>query len=325
MSRVDWRPTADLGVIRQRAAMLARVREWFARERVLEVQTPLLSDCAASEPQIEPIAVQPSRGGPRYLQTSPEFAMKRLLAAGVGDCYQITPVFRDGESGRLHNPEFTMIEWYRVGCDAADLQRDADRLVRAAIGGLRALAPSRQITYREAIAASCGLDCTVASPDDIAAALASRGIPGAGAVDWDRDAWLDLLVGAIVGPGLGREGPVFVRDYPASQAALARLRDDGDGWPVAERFELYLDGVELANGFHELGDALEQRRRFEQDQELRRRRGQRVMPLDERFLAALESGMPECSGIALGFDRLVMVALGLPSIGAAMAFPVDRA
>jgi len=325
MNRADWRPTASIEVIRHRAAMLSRARAYFASERVLEVQTPLLSASAASDCQIESIAAQPSRGPPMYLQTSPEYPMKRLLAAGFGDCYQVCPVFRDGEAGRLHNPEFTMIEWYRVGFRAAELQRDVERLVRAATGDLRALAPARQLSYREAIAEACGLDCTTASPGDIEAVLSSRGIAPIAAAEQDRDSWLDLLMATVVGPGLGREAPVFVRDYPASQAALARLRDDGDGWPVAERFELYVDGIELANGFHELGDALEQRRRFEQDLQKRRQRGQRLTPLDRRLLEALKHGLPDCSGVALGFDRLVMVALGLPSIDAAMTFPVERA
>ncbi len=305
--------------------MLARARAYFASQHVIEVHTPLLSRSAPSEPQIESIAALPAQGPPLYLQTSPEYPIKRLLAAGMGDCYQIGAVFRDGESGRLHNPEFTMIEWYRTGFDVAGLQLDVERLVRATIGGLRALAPARHLSYREAVAGSCGIDCRTATPGEIEAVLRARGIALMAAQDQDRDSWLDLLMAAIVGPGLGRDGPVFVRDYPASQAALARLRDDGDGWPVAERFELYIDGVELANGFHELGDAEEQRGRFEQDLETRRRRGQRLAPLDERFLAALEQGLPDCAGVALGFDRLVMVALQLPSIDAAMPFTIDRA
>ena len=325
MNCTDWRPTASSEVMRHRAGMLARARAWFASEHVLEVQTPVLSTAAASEPQIESIAAQPYRGPPMYLQTSPEYPMKRLLAAGVGDCYQICPVFRDGESGRQHNPEFTMIEWYRIGFGVAELQRDVDRLLRATIGDLRALPPARQITYREAIAEACGVDCTTAGPREIEAVLRDRSVAPVSTADQGRDTWLDLLMATVVGPGLGREAPVFVRDYPASQAALARLRDDGNGWPVAERFELYLDGIELANGFHELGDALEQRRRFEQDLQKRRQSGQRLAPLDERFLAALQKGMPDCSGVAFGFDRLVMVALGLPAISAAMAFPVERA
>ena len=311
--------------MRERARMLARARAWFAAEQVLEVQTPLLSAAAVSEVQIESIAAQPLQGPAMYLQTSPEYPMKRLLAAGIGDCYQICPVFRDGESGRQHNPEFTMIEWYRVGFGVSEMQNDVDRLLRAAIGDLKFLPPARQVTYREAIQSACGVDCRTASPREIEAVLRERGITPIALADAERDAWLDLLMATVVGPMLGRDAPVFVRDYPASQAALACLRDDGDGWPVAERFELYLEGLELANGFHELGDALEQRRRFEQDQAGRRQRGKRVAPLDERFLAALAAGLPDCAGVALGFDRLLMSALGLASIADAMAFPMDRA
>ena len=325
MKETDWRPAASVEVMRQRAAMLARVRACFAAQQVLEVQTPLLSAAAASEPQIESIAAAPLSGAPMYLQTSPEYPLKRLLAAGIGDCYQVCPVFRDGESGRQHNPEFTMIEWYRVGFDVAELQQDVDRLLRAAIAGLRPLPPARALTYRNAVAEYCGIDCAKAGPRQIEAVLRDRGVAPLSAGEQDLDSWLDLLMATVVGPRLGRDGPVFLCDYPASQAALARVRDDGDGWPVAERFELYLDGIELANGFHELGDALEQRRRFTQDLQKRRQRGQRATPLDERFLAALAEGLPDCAGVALGFDRLVMVALGLASIDDAMAFPVARA
>ncbi|MGH8252054.1 MAG: EF-P lysine aminoacylase EpmA [Steroidobacteraceae bacterium] len=325
MSAGDWRPGASLAVIRGRAAMLARARKYFADQQLLEVQTPVLSLAAASDPQIESIAAQPVSGQGRYLQTSPEYPMKRLLATGVGDCFQVCPVFRDGESGRLHNPEFTMIEWYRLGFDVLRLQRDVDGLLRAACSGMREFAAARSVTYREAIAGACGIDCRTAGVPEIRSVLAARGIAPAAATNWDRDAWLDLLVGALVGPGLGHDAPVFVRDYPPSQAALARLRRDPDGSSVAERFELYVDGVELANGYHELGDALEQRRRFEQDLQVRERRGQGRHPLDERLLAALGHGLPDCAGVALGFDRLVMVAFGLPLIAAAMPFAADRA
>ena len=324
MSGAGWRPTAAPGVLAHRAAMLARVRSYFAAQRVLEVQTPLLATSAVSDPEIESIAVLSRAGRREFLQTSPEYPMKRLLAAGVGDCFQICPVFRDGESGRRHSPEFTMIEWYRLGFGVEELQRDVDRLLRAATEGLLAFAPARSVTYREAIASGCGVDIGAASIDDIAAALAARGIHPAKVDDWDRDAWLDLLMGALIGPELGRDAPVFVRDYPASQAALARLRTDTDGMPVAERFELYVNGVELANGFHELGDAGEQRRRFERDLALRRERHQPEHPLDEKLLAALAHGLPDCSGVALGFDRLVMVTLGLPDLASAMSFADDR-
>ncbi len=325
MSDADWRPSAELRVLRERAAMLGRIRAHFDAERVLEVQTPLLSAAAASDPQIESIAAGDRGAVAGFLHTSPEYAMKRLLAAGLGDCYQVCPVFRGGESGRLHSPEFTMIEWYRLGFDVERLQQDVERLLHRACAGLREFAPARRVTYRDAIADACGIDCESATAAEIAAALAARGVVPAGSAGWDRDDWLDLLMGAIVGPALGHDAPVFVRDYPASQAALARLRTGPDGRRVAERFELYVDGLELANGFQELGDALEQRRRFEQDLQVRRARGQPVNPLDQRLLAALAHGLPDCAGVALGFDRLVMAALRLPSLDAAMSFAGGRA
>ncbi|HEU0224503.1 MAG TPA: EF-P lysine aminoacylase EpmA [Steroidobacteraceae bacterium] len=325
MTGGDWRPSASLEVIRQRAQMLARVRGYFSSQGVIEVQTPVLSAAAPSDPQIEPVAAQPAGGAVRWLQTSPEFPMKRLLAAGVGDCYQVCPVFRDGEAGRIHGPEFTLVEWYRVGFSAADLRRDVERLLQAATRGLRPFAPARELPYREAIREACGIDCRSTDADAVRAALAARGIEPADDRGWDLDAWLDLLVGALVGPALGRDAPVFVTDYPPSQASLARLATGAGGMAVAERFELYVDGIELANGFGELGDAAEQRRRFGQDVGTRRRRGQRLAPLDERLLAALEHGLPDCSGVALGFDRLVMVALGLPDLASAMCFAHERA
>jgi lysyl-tRNA synthetase class 2 len=325
MNGADWRPAASADVLRQRAAMLARVRAYFAGEGVLEVQTPVLSASAPSDPQIEPVAARPLDGRTRYLQTSPEYPMKRLLAAGVGDCYQVCPVFRDGEAGRLHGPEFTMVEWYRVGFSAPDLRRDVERLVRAASDGLRRFAPARTTSYRDAIRAACGIDCRDTDAAAIRAVLAARGVVPADAADWDLDAWLDLLVGAVVGPALGGDAPEFLIDYPPAQASLARLGRDAEGAVVAERFELYVDGIELANGFRELGDAVEQRLRFEGDQARRRRRRQRVMPLDERLLSALAHGLPDCAGVALGFDRLVMVALGLPDLASAMSFAHERA
>jgi lysyl-tRNA synthetase class 2 len=304
--------------------MLERARAWFATQQVLEVQTPMLSSAAVSDPAIESIAALSRSGRRQFLQTSPEYPMKRLLAAGIGDCYQICPVFRDGESGRQHSPEFTMVEWYRLGFGVDELQRDVFSLLQATTAGLREFAPALSVTYREAILQACGLDVRGAAAGDVAGALAARGIRPVGADDWAFDAWLDLLMGAVVGPRLGFDAPVFVRDYPASQAALARLRVDADGTQVAERFELYADGVELANGFHELGDAGDQRRRFERDLEERRARNQPQNPLDERLLAALAHGLPDCSGVALGFDRLVMVALRLPDLASAMSFADDR-
>ncbi len=325
MTREDWRPTASLEVLRARAGMLERIRAYFAAQEVREVQTPVLSASAVSDPAIESVGAECAGGEPLYLQTSPEYPMKRLLAAGFGDCYQVCPVFRDGESGRLHNPEFTMIEWYRLDYGVGEMEHDVDRLLRVACAELRDFPPARAVSYRSAVLEACGIDCRAAGVPEIRAALAARGVEPAEASAWERDEWLDLLMGAVVGPTLGHDSPVFVNDYPPEQAALARLRRQQDGSQVAERFELYVDGLELANGFRELGDAAEQRRRFEQDQATRRRRGQRERPLDERLLAALAAGLPDCAGVALGFDRLVMAAHRLPSLDASMAFPASRA
>jgi elongation factor P--(R)-beta-lysine ligase len=325
MSASDWRPTAGLEVLRARAEMLARIRSYFAAQGVPEVQTPVLSAAAVSDPQVETVAAAAGCGGPAFLQTSPEYPMKRLLAAGFGDCYQVCPVFRDGESGRLHNPEFTMIEWYRLDFGVAEMEHDVDRILRVACAEIRSFPPARCLGYREAMRDACGIDSANAGLPEIRALLAARGVEPARADGWGRDDWLDLLMGAVVGPALGHDAPVFLQDYPVSQAALARLRALPDGSRVAERFELYVDGIELANGFNELGDPLEQRRRFEQDQQTRRARAQAVRPLDERLLAALEHGLPDCAGVALGFDRLVMAAHRLPSLESAMAFPAGRA
>ncbi|HEU5468917.1 MAG TPA: EF-P lysine aminoacylase EpmA [Steroidobacteraceae bacterium] len=325
MSGADWRPAASIEVLHGRAAMLARIRAYFEAQGVREVQTPVLSAAAVSDPQIESVATAPARGPRLYLQTSPEYPMKRLLASGFGDCYQVCPVFRDGESGRLHNPEFTMIEWYRLDFGVAEMQRDVDRLLRVACADIRSFPPARSLSYRTAMQETCGVDCRSATSAEFRAALAARGVEPVDSDGWDRDAWLDLLMGAAVGPSLGHDAPVFVEDYPASQAALARLRRERDGTELAERFELYVDGLELANGFRELGDAAEQRRRFERDLAARLKAGQVRNPIDERLLAALAHGLPDCAGVALGFDRLVMAAWRLPSLEAAMAFPIARA
>jgi lysyl-tRNA synthetase class 2 len=235
MSADSWGPAASIEVLHGRAAMLARVRDYFFAQGVREVQTPVLSAAAVSDPHIESIAAMPAQGPRLFLQTSPEYPMKRLLAAGFGDCYQVCPVFRDGEAGRLHNPEFTMIEWYRLDFGMAEMQHDVDRVLRVACADVRSLAPARSVTYRDAVRDASGIDSRGTTPAEVAAALAERGVVPAQAHDWDVDAWLDLLMGAVVGPSLGHQGPVFVEDYPPSQAALARLRTERDGAQVAER------------------------------------------------------------------------------------------
>jgi lysyl-tRNA synthetase class 2 len=322
MTGEDWRPTARLETLRIRAAMLARMRAHFAEQRVLEVQTPALSTAAVTDLHIESVPGELAGLGRVFLHTSPEYAMKRLLAAGLGDCFQVCQVFRDRERGREHNPEFTLVEWYRLGYSTARLMDDVDALLRRALEGLRSLAPAERLPWRDAVRRHTGADLMHAGEAELCAVLARHGVEPPGSAPRDREALLDLVVSAVVGPRLGRTGPTFIYDYPAAQAALARIRP-GDP-ALAERFELYLDGLELANGFCELADAAEQRRRFEQDLAARAARGLPARPLDERLLAALAHGLPDCAGVALGFDRLVMTALGLGTIDEALAFPVER-
>jgi len=319
---MNWQPSAGLDALKSRAAMLAAARRFFAVRGVLEVDTPTLSAAAPSDPQIESLATRVAGfSAPLYLSTSPEYPMKRLLAAGSGDIYQICKVFRDEERGRWHNPEFTLLEWYRLGFDDARLMSEVEALVAELLAPFRVLEPAERVSYSAALLRHAGVDAHRSSEAELAAAATRHGITCA--AELDRDARLDLLMGLVVGPKLGRERPCFVHDYPASQAALARLKP---GVPaVAARFELYLDGLELANGFHELADSAEQRARFTHDLQLRHARGQALAPLDERFLAALDAGMPECAGVALGFDRLVAVALGAKRLTDVMAFGIERA
>jgi lysyl-tRNA synthetase class 2 len=319
---MSWRPAATLNALQRRAAMLAAAREFFAKRRVLEVETPILSAAAVTDPHIESLRTQVAgMAAPAYLCASPEYAMKRLLAAGSGDIYQICKVFRDAERGAWHNPEFTLIEWYRLGFDDAALMDEVEMLLSYLLAPHRRLEPPERVTYAQAMQRHAGIDADSASDRELIQAAQGHGIDCR--TELDRDAKLDLLMGLVVGPRLGRERPTFVVDYPFSQAALARLKPGLP--PVAARFELYLDGVELANGFHELADAEEQRARFMKDLELRHERGQTQRPVDEHLLAALTAGLPDCAGVAVGFDRLVAIALEAPDLAAAMAFTIDNA
>jgi lysyl-tRNA synthetase class 2 len=318
----DWRPTATLAALRRRADLLARTREFFATRGVLEIETPLLSAAGVSDPQIESLVTQVAgMRGRSFLSTSPEFPMKRLLAAGSGDIYQLCKAFRDAERGRWHNPEFTLLEWYRAGFDDAAMMAEVEHLVTGLLAPERELPAAEHLTYGEALQRHAGVDAHTASERDLTRAATEHGIECKAGLD--RDAMLDLLMGFVVGPRLGRERPCFVCDYPASQASLARLKPGLP--PVAARFELYLDGIELANGFHELADAGEQRGRFAQDLAIRRERGLSQPPMDERLLAALGAGIPDCSGVALGFDRVVAIALEATRLSQTMAFSIENA
>lgn len=322
----DWRPGASLEVIRLRARMLSSLRAFFAERGVLEVDTPVLSVAAVTDPHIESFSTAwhgpgLAAGTPLYLHTSPEFPMKRLLAAGSGPIYQVCKVFRDGEAGRHHNPEFTLLEWYRPGFDHHRLMDEVETLLRELLGGI---AGGERLSYRDAFLRHAGIDPMDAEVAELRDCARSHGldIPPGMPMD-DPDPWRDLLLTQVVEPHLGHSAPCFLYDYPASQAALARVRDDRP--PVAERFEVYYCGLELANGFHELADAREQRRRFERERAVRRARGLEDRPMDERLLAALEAGLPDCAGVALGLDRLLMIAARAEHIGDVLAFPFPRA
>lgn len=319
----DWRPSADLGALRLRATMLREAREYFARRGVMEVETPVLARATVTDVHLASLRTRVASHGDYYLQTSPEYAMKRLLAAGSGDIYQISRAFRDGERGALHNPEFTLVEWYRVGCNADALMDDVAGLLAVLLAPRCALRQAERLSYRDAVRTVAGVDPLSAEVPELLACVRRHGVALPEPAPRERDGCLDLLMSTVVGPALGAGCLTFVYDYPASQAALARIKPDDPG--VAERFEVYLDGIELANGFHELADAVEQRSRFERDLALRRERGLWTPPVDARLLAALEAGLPDCSGVALGFDRVVMKAAGKARIDEVIAFPAERA
>lgn len=321
----DWRPRAGLTTLHARALMLAELRAFFAERGVLEVETPILSAAANPDPAIEPLHLDADLTGTGnrrwYLQTSPEFPMKRLLAAGSGPIYQVCKVFRADERGRRHHPEFTMLEWYRPGFALEDLMDEVAALVRRL--AVRDRLPDERIAYRDLFRDRLGVDPWDSSGPALRAAATGRGIADADALELHRDGWLDLLLSHCLEPDLGRDGLTFVHDYPPSQAALARIAP-GDP-PAARRFELYWQGMELANGFEELADVAEQRRRFARDLHTRATRGQPGLPADEQLLAALDAGLPSTSGVALGLDRLLMCALGVDPIDGVLAFPAERA
>jgi elongation factor P--(R)-beta-lysine ligase len=316
----SWRPTASPANLELRAGLLKKLRAFFEARGVMEVETPALSHAGVTAIHLASFVVPQAAHGQLYLQTSPEFHMKRLLAAGSGDIYQLCKAFRAGEAGRRHNPEFTLLEWYRLGFDHQRLMREVAELVNALLPELAA--EPEYLSYQEAFERYAGFNPFSATPADCRAALQQHGIdPPAGELDFD--AWLDFTAGTLVYPALGEASITFIYDYPARQAALARIRHGQP--PMAERFEAFIDGMELANGFHELADAGEQRQRFLRDLESRAARGLPAVAMDEHLLAALESGLPACAGVALGFDRLVMLAAGARRIEEVIPFPIERA
>jgi len=332
----DWAPTANWQHLKLRASVLREIRAFFHEAGFVEVETPLLSADTVIDRHIDPVGVvlpsdpsSPQRGRAMWLQTSPEYAMKRLMAAGGEAIYQITHAFRMAERGPLHNPEFTIAEWYRRDDDmAAGMQLLGDLSERVLRRG-----PAERLTYREAFEQHVGVDPHTATVADLAATAQQHGVavPVGFVTETDstsdttaqRDAWLDLLLSECVAPRLGQAAPMILHDYPASQAMLAQVRRDTP--PVAERFELFIDGIELANGYHELCDADELLRRNRQVSQLRAADGKPPLAEESRLLDAMRAGMPACTGCALGVDRLVMVAAGATSIDEVLSFPIERA
>jgi lysyl-tRNA synthetase class 2 len=308
-----------------RARLNATMRAFFAARGVLEVETPVLSAAAATDVHIRSFETRfcgPSASGPvrRFLRTSPEFFHKRLLALGVGDLFELARVFRDGEAGRRHNPEFTLLEWYRVGIDHHALMDEVETLIAACVALAGKTVRSRRLSYRDWFLEGLGIDPLTAEDEALMAPLAGEGIAAQGL---SRDDWLDLLITHRLQPALPGDGLLFVHGYPASQCALARLLPGEP--PTAARFEVFLGRQELANGYWELTDAAEQRARFERDNARRAARGDLPLPIDERLLAAMTRGLPDCAGVALGVDRLLMFLQDSEDIRDVLAFPFAEA
>lgn len=339
-NRTSFGPSASWDRLRQRAELLRRLRRFFETREFLEVETPLLSRDTVVDLHLDPLSLtlfsdaRTPREGPRWwLQTSPEFGMKRLLASGGPRAiFQVTRAFRGGEQGQLHNPEFTMVEWYRVGDDYAAGIALLAELAAELLGDTHVIRTS----YREAFQKYASIDPFLASDQQLQETAYRRaGAAGPHYSTQDRDSWLNFLLAECVEPNLGREHPEIVYDYPASQAALARIRQQsapGDrsdaassSFAVAERFELYVRGIELANGYHELLDPTALAARQAANNQQRLRDGKPALPESNRLIEAMQSGLPPCSGVALGFDRLAMVASGATSLAEVMAFPADRA
>ena len=320
----NWRPTASLQALRERAQLYTAIRQFFAERDVLEVDTPVLSHGTVTDVFIDGFSTNfaysdSGHNETLYLQTSPEFALKRLLASYQTSIYQLSKAFRHEGFGRLHNPEFTMLEWYRVGLDHHALMDEISDLLKALIGAQQ----TERMTYQQAFQKHLNLDPLSDSTQRIAEVFNDCKIDLSDEYPIDHDGMLQLLFSYEIEPRIGQQYPCFIYDYPASQSSLAKINRDDPR--VADRFELYFKGTELANGFHELQDAAEQRKRFEHDNRFRRTFRFEEKPLDERFLASLEAGLPDCAGVAMGIDRILMLKHGYTHIEQVLAFPVNRA
>jgi len=315
---MEWRPSASLGALKVRAEMIRRVRQFFYDREVLEVEVPHLDFFANTDPNMESIAVS-CDGRQNYLQTSPEYCMKRLLARDAMSIFSFAKAFRDGEISPRHNPEFTMLEWYRVGQDWQQLMAEVASVVNHAVAVCRALPPAVFVSYGAVFEEYLGINPHIISDSDLFTMTTAR--VDVGAMQLSRVECLDLLFSYFIEPHLGHDGVHFVYDYPACMSALAQVEENAEGVTVARRFEAFIVGRELANGYQELTDADEQARRFAADEAQRHQQGKQLYRGDPRLVAALQQGLPQCSGVALGFDRLVMAALQVDDIQQVLAFP----
>lgn len=319
---MQWQPSASIGRLKKRAQLIQDIRQFFVAKGFLEVETPLLSHATVTDPHIHSIPAEVSLGGKSktfYLQTSPEYAMKRLLAAGSGPIFQITKAFRQGDIGRIHNPEFTMLEWYRPGFDHHLLMDEVDELLQQVFKTPCA----ERITYAALFKKYIGLNPHTVDIKTLQDCAAKHSIQ-LYADNLGHNDWLDVLMSHVIEPQMGNAQPIFLYDFPVSHAALAKIRH-AETPVVASRFEVYFQGMELANGFHELQNAEEQRQRFEKDLFYRKQHGIAEVPMDELFLAGLVAGIPDCAGVAVGIDRLVMLALQAEQVSEVMSFSIDRA
>lgn len=320
MSGVHWQPSASLQNLQVRARLLQGIRAFFAERDVLEVETPVLSPCGITDPQLESFSSH-FRGREYFLHTSPEFYMKRLLAAGSGDIYQLARVFRVDEQGRQHNPEFTLLEWYRCGYDHFQLMDEVEQLLRVLFSDPELTV--KRISYQQVFLEQLQIDPLDATADELRACAIKHQIEiPQGMHESDRDMWLDWLMVSAVAPAFKKQRFSFIYDYPASQAALAKLNPQDPR--VAHRFELYFAELELANGFFELTDAEEQARRFADENAQRAAQGKKQVPIDTGLLAALEHGLPDCAGVALGVDRLLMLLCAAEHIEEVISFATEQ-
>lgn len=305
----NWQPTASIENLKKRAQIMQQIRNFFVDRNVLEVETPLFYESTVTDPVQKAFQL-----GQCFLQTSPEYAMKRLLAAGSGDIFQICKAFRDDEVGRMHNPEFTMLEWYRIGFNLSDLMDEMSDLLQLILNCER---PDR-MTYQQLFLSILNTDPLTADVNQLKDIAAQNNIHLSDNFgDTDKDTWLDILMTHLIEPQVGKTKPTFIYNYPSSQAALAKINTDQT---TAQRFEVYFQGMELSNGYYELLDPIELEKRFHEDNALRKSRGLPERPIDEKLLAAQRSGIPDCAGVSLGLDRLMILALGAKHICEVVAF-----